>query len=205
MNTAVHLLQDINSDALTADPIVIVGTGPVGMKMLTSLLKHKPDEHIVIYGDEPWEPYNRVKLSSFVAGEISLQDITDSQKVPELKNLVQHHNCKIISIDREKRSVTDETGRSQKYKKLILALGSQPHIPNIDGVELDNVYTFRNMNDAQRLMARQVKSRTVVVVGGGVLGLEAAKAMSRNNTRVVIVDHGPYLMSNQLDEGAADL
>jgi nitrite reductase (NADH) large subunit len=205
MNTAVHLLQDINSEQIAESPIVIVGTGPVGIKALTTLIMNNPAECIIVYGAEPWEPYNRVKLSSFVAGDVSLQDITESQRLPVQDNLVHHHNCRIVSIDRENHSVTDETGRTQKYRKLILAVGSEPHVPAIEGSELESVYTFRNMTDAHHLMARQVKSRTVVVVGGGVLGLEAAKAMSRNKTQVVVIDHASHLMSNQLDEQAADL
>jgi len=205
VSTAVNLVEENIVSAKASSPVVIVGTGPVGIKALLSLLEKNPHENIVIYGDEPWEPYNRVKLSSFLAGEIDWSDLTGSQRIPDLENLAQHHNCKVTSIDRENKIVVDETGREQPFSKLILALGSRPHIPDIQGTDLPGVYTFRNMSDAQYLMARQVKSRTAVVVGGGVLGLEVAKAMSRNNTRVIVVDHSMHLMSNQLDESAAEL
>ncbi len=205
MNIAVHLVEDEVEDMSLEHPIVIVGTGPVGIKTLTTLLAESPDKNIIVYGDEPWEPYNRVKLSSFLAGEIDWADLTDSQKIPEIKNLVQHQNCKITKIDKDKKVVIDELGREQKYEKLILALGSRPHIPGIEGVELDGVYTFRDMTDTNRLLARQTKSRTTVIVGGGVLGLEAGKAMLKNNTNVVVVDHAMRLMSNQLDEDASEL
>ena len=205
MNTAVHLVKESIAKATFEDPIVIVGTGPVGIKALSTILEKSPNEKIVIYGDEPWEPYNRVKLSSFLAGEIGISDLTESQKIPELETLVQHQNCKVIKIDREQQLVIDETGRKQPYKKLILAIGSRPHIPDVQGIELDGVYTFRNMTDAQHLMARQTMSRTVAIIGGGVLGLEAAKAMSRNSTNVVVIDHSLNLMSTQLDDDAAEL
>ena len=205
MNTAVHLVKEEVRKITEKDPIVVIGTGPVGIKTLVTLLEKNPNEKIVIYGDEPWEPYNRVKLSSFLAGEITWSDMTGTQKIPDLENLVQHHNCKVTEINRGEKQVTDETGAIQRYSKLILALGSSPHIPDIEGTNLGGVYTFRNMSDAQHLMARQVKSRTVVVVGGGVLGLEVAKAMSRNNTRVVVIDHAMHLMSNQLDETSSEL
>lgn len=206
MNTAVHLMTETTVDrGIFGTPIVIVGTGPVGIKALTTLLENNPDENVVIYGDEPWEPYNRVKLSSFLAGEINWSDLTDSQRIPERSNLVQHQNCRIVKVDRENNTVIDEAGNRQKYKKLILALGSQPHIPGIEGTDLREVYTFRNLTDAQHLLARQVRSRRIVVVGGGVLGLEAAKAMSRNNTEVTVIDHAPHLMISQLDEMAAEL
>ncbi len=204
MNTAVHLVKEkISADA--NDTIVIIGTGPVGIKALTTLLERSPQQNIVIYGDEPWEPYNRVRLSSFLAGEIGWSDITESQKIPQRENLVQHHHCKVVEINRQQAYVVDELGRIQHYSKLILALGSHPHIPSIEGIELQRVYTFRNMSDTQHLLARRVKSRTVAVIGGGVLGLEVAKAMTRNHTKVIVVDHAQHLMLRQLDEQAATL
>lgn len=198
-------MTDEVSQGTLRTPIIIVGTGPVGIKALTTLLEYNPEEKIVIYGDEPWEPYNRVKLSSFLAGEINWSDLTDSQKIPQKNNLVQHQNCKVVEIDRVNKYVIDEAGNRQGYKKLILALGSRPHVPGIEGTDLREVYTFRNLTDAQHLLARQVRSRKIVVVGGGVLGLEAAKAMSRNNTEVIVIDHAPHLMVNQLDEKASEL
>jgi len=205
MSTAVHLVEEKIVDDVQSEPIVIVGTGPVGIKALMTLLAEKPEESIVIYGDEPWEPYNRVKLSSFLAGEIGWDDLTVSQKIPKSESLIQHHNCEVIKIDRAQMIVFDETGRKQKYKKLVLALGSQPHIPDIEGTSLEGVYTFRDMSDTQQLMARRAKSRTTVIVGGGVLGLEAAKAMSRDSTEVVVIDHAMTLMPNQLDDEASEL
>jgi len=205
VNTAVHLVVEQEESKLQDKPIVIVGTGPVGIKALVTLLEKNPAENIVIYGGEPWEPYNRVKLSSFLAGEVGWSDLIESQRIPDINNLVQHHNCKVVKIECEKNIVIDETGREQNYKKLILALGSQPHVPGVEGVGLDSIYTFRDMSDTQHLLARQVKSRKVVVVGGGVLGLEAAKAMSRNNTSVTVVDHSVNLMANQLDDDASEI
>ncbi len=205
MNTAVHLVNESMAKESLENPVVIIGTGPVGIKALLTLLEKNPEEKIVIYGDEPWEPYNRVKLSSFLAGELGWSDLTESQRVPDLENLVQHHNCRITGIDREARLVTDETGRRQGYSKLILALGSSPHVPAIEGTDLQGVFTFRDMTDTQSLLARRARSRTVVIVGGGVLGLETARAMSRDNTRVIVVDHALNLMSNQLDDDAAEL
>ena len=205
MNTAVHFEQQKFITAMNVDPIVIVGTGPVGVKALMRLLEINPQEMIVIYGDEPWEPYNRVKLSSFLAGDVNWHGLVSTQIIPNLANLVQHHNCKIVSIDRENKLVIDELGREQKYRKLILALGSTPHVPAVEGTDLKGMFTFRNLTDAQHLIARQVRSRTVVVVGGGVLGLEAAKAMLKNKTKVIVIDHAIHLMANQLDEDAAEL
>jgi nitrite reductase (NADH) large subunit len=195
---------EIDTDFSTGElPTIIVGTGPVGIRALQSILQHDPESPVVIFGDEPWAPYNRVKLSSFLAGEIKWDELIDSQIKMETRSVIQRHNCAIIEIDRLKKCVIDEFGQAYQYKKLILALGSKPHIPNIPGKNLGRVYTFRDLNDAQNLLARRVSSRSTVVIGGGLLGIECARAMTKQNTRVSIVDHSGWLMSQQLDENAA--
>ena len=182
------------------NPIVIVGTGPVGVRTADELLKIDPNTQIVMYGDEPWEPYNRVVLSSLLAGEISIDDIKNPVKAEKINNLVQHHNCSITHIDRVNKVVTDSLGNQQAYSKLILAIGSRPHKPNIPGIELPHVYTFRDMQDVDKLFARRMRTRRTVVIGGGLLGLEAARAMQKYNTNVTIIEHSNHLMSRQLDE-----
>ena len=184
--------------------LAIVGTGPVGIQVAKELLKRHPDQSIVIYGNEPWTPYNRVKLSALLAGEIGSPEIDNSITLLNNDRIVQHHNCAIVAIDREKKLVTDCTGREQHYVKLILATGSSPHIPNISGIKLPGVFTFRNMDDAQRLFTRRLRSRRTIVLGGGMLGLEVAKAMLRNNTEVFVVEHSNRLMHRQLDQEAAE-
>ncbi len=184
-------------------PIVIVGTGPVGIRVLNSIIEQDRDAPIVIFGDEPWTPYNRVKLSSFLAGEIKWDDLTETQNISQNESVIERHNYAIVEIDRVHKCVVDERGQVCPYKKLILALGSRPHIPNIPGKDLKRVYTFRDLSDAQHLLARRVSSRSTVVIGGGLLGIEAARAMSKQNTHVSIIDHANWLMSQQLDENAA--
>jgi len=185
-------------------PIIIIGTGPVGIRALQAIMNIDPAARVVIFGNEPWVPYNRVKLSSFLAGDIKLNELLDTQNIQDAENIVQQHNCAIVEIDRETRSVLDEHGQRHYYSKLVLALGSHPHIPAIEGTQLHRVYTFRSLSDAEHLFARRVFSRSTVIVGGGLLGLEAARAMTRQNTQVSIVDHANRLMSQQLDEGAAE-
>ena len=186
-------------------PIVIIGTGPVGIRALQLLLKQNPVANIVIYGNEPWEPYNRVQLSSFLAGDLDWTGLVQEQKIPAQDNIIQHHNCAVTDIRREERTVVDELGRVQPYSRLIIATGSTPHIPNIRGINLPGVFRFRDLSDVEKLIARRARSRRTIVLGGGVLGIEAARAMSRLNTEVYIVDHGNRLMSTQLDDDAAEL
>lgn len=186
-------------------PVVVIGTGPVGIRAAQELLRRAPDRGLVIYGNEPWQPYNRVRLSSLLAGELNLTALDNSLPALDDEKLLQRHNCPVVSIDRQARAVTDVTGHVQAYSDLVLATGSRAHVPNVPGVELPGVYTFRDLNDAQWLMARRVRSRRTVVLGGGLLGLEAAKAMQFANTEVVVIEHAPRLMARQLDAEAGEM
>jgi len=195
-------MDSIISKSKNSDPIVIVGTGPAGIRVANELLKLDPNANIVMYGDEPWEPYDRVALSSLLAGEVSFDDISNQVSST---SVVQHHNCEIIFINKTDKHVVDVLGNRQRYSKLILAIGSSAHVPNIPGNRLSNVYTFRKLTDIDHLMARRVRSRCTVVIGGGLLGLEAARAMQKNNTKVVLVEHSTRLMSRQIDDDLSEV
>lgn len=190
--------------ALDKPPVIVVGTGPVGIHLAHELLKCMPDQDLVVYGDEPWVPYNRVRLSSLLAGEVDSADLENTLSLPQNTKVVQHLSRAVVAVDRQDKTITDALGQTQPYSTLVLATGSRPHMPNINGIHLPGVYTFRDMNDAQLLAARRVRSRRTIVLGGGLLGLEAAKAMQRHNTNVYIIEHGPYLMHHQLDEQAGE-
>ena len=188
----------------TVEPIVVIGAGPVGIKFINTLLSTKQQSNITVFGDEPWEPYNRVKLSSFFAGHVKFSDLSIGNEKTN-KSVVFHNNCSVTSIDPASHHVVDEFGKKHLYSKLILATGSRPYIPNIKGIDLDNIFTFRSMTDIENLLARRAMSRKAIIIGGGVLGIEAAKAMTKQNTEVTIIDHSLFLMSNQLDQHASEL
>jgi len=189
-----------------AAPVVIVGTGPVGTRAAQDLARVAPGISIVAYGNEPTVPYNRVRLSSFLAGEMNWGALIAGHDLPSGPSFATHLNCPVVHIDRENRFVRDAAGRVQPYSKLVLATGSRPLIPNVPGIDQANVYVFRELRDAERLCARRVRSRRTAVIGGGLLGLEAARAMQRFNTEVCVIEHTPRLMPRQLDDtGAARL
>ena len=186
-------------------PVVVVGTGPVGVRVAQELRRRLPGSPLVVFGAEPWQPYNRVRLSSFIAGELNWNGVSDGIRLPDDALSRAELGYRIVSIDRDAGLVTDATGRVQAYSSLVIATGSRPHIPDIPGITLPGVYTFRNMNDAHRLMARSARSRRTVVLGGGLLGLESAWAMRRFRTEVCVVEHADRLMPRQLDEGAGEV
>ncbi|TNF36750.1 MAG: NAD(P)/FAD-dependent oxidoreductase, partial [Gammaproteobacteria bacterium] len=182
--------------------VIVVGSGPVGIRCVQELLKRDPDSKIAIFGDEPWQPYNRIKLSSLLSGDLSENDIYQYQDIAKHNSVTTFYNNRIVSIDRHTCEVVDTHGQRHAYRKLILATGSKPHMPSIEGIHLKNIFTFRDLSDAQKLMSRSVRTRRTVIIGGGLLGLEAARAMQRFNTHVTVVEHSMWLMFRQLDERA---
>lgn len=178
--------------------LVIVGSGPVGVQFAEELLQRGFKGLIKLFGDEPWRPYNRVQLSSLLAGEVRYSDIL----IPEIASDSQHFqflNRRVAQLDTAKCTLQDDKGVTHHFHQLVFATGSKPWVPNVRGIALAGVYVFRDLNDAQNLMARSARTRRTVVVGGGLLGVEAARAMQRNNTEVLLVHQSNRLMNRQLD------
>ncbi len=185
------------------DRVVVIGSGPVGMRFVKELLKKHPLAHIQLYGNEPFQPYNRVQLSALLAGEVTRDDIDlslpDADTHPNFKYII----ATVKQVDTENKFITDGNGELTPFDKLVFATGARAHVPNIPGVDQTGVYTFRNLKDTEFLYTRVTSARHVVVVGGGLLGLEAARALSRLNTQVTLVQQASRLMNRQLDETAA--
>ena len=186
-----------------AVPVVVIGTGPVGIRVAQEILARDPHCPLVLFGDEPWQPYNRVQLSSLLAGELSWGALQNPLHTDTGSRVLQHHNCAVVSIDRERREIVDRQGRRHRYGTLILAVGSRPHIPSIPGISQSGVFRFRDMSDMQALAARKARSRATVILGGGLLGLEAARGLAKAGTRVTVVEHAPRIMPAQLDDEAS--
>ena len=187
------------------EPVVIVGNGPVGMRALEEILKRDRTIPVVIYGEENHLPYDRVKLSSWLIGDIKFEALAQRYRRPFGSVLDERYGLRVTTIDRENKVVIDASGTRTRYEKLILATGSSAHIPDMEGIDLEGVFTLRDIEDATQLFARQFRSRHTVVIGGGLLGLESARGMKQNNTNVTIIENSDRLMSNQLDETGATL
>ncbi len=202
--SAAQMTVSMASGAEAGHPVVVVGTGPTGIRTVQELLRRNPDLPVVLYGAEPWEPYNRVRLSALLSGEARLEGIQNPLQLPASSSVVQHHNCPVLRIDCEQRYLVDARGCEQRFRALVLATGSSPHIPAVAGMNKSGVFTFRDLDDTQRLLARRTRSRRIVVLGGGLLGLEAARGLQRAGTEVTVVDHAPHLMARQLDAEASE-
>ena len=185
-------------------PIIIIGSGPVGVAFANKLLDLTPDAHVTLLSNEPYVPYDRVQLSSLLAGHANINDIAlalpDAEKFPNFRYATHW----VTSIDTAEKKITDKQGIEFHYSALIIATGSRAHIPNIPNIDSKGVYTFRNMKDAEHLYSRLARSRHTVVVGGGLLGIEAAKGLRQLGTEVTLVQQGEHLMNRQLDPVASE-
>ncbi len=205
MNLPVFDPQHEEISSAARGQIVVVGAGPVGFRFVQELRKRDATRPLLLIGNEPYPPYDRVRLSALLAGETTAPGLNlplDSfQSDPNFRYL----NSEVTTIDSEHKVITDRSGQQYPYAILVLATGSRAHIPNIEGTKLSGVYSFRNMRDTEQLKARACRARQLVVVGGGLLGLEAARALQQSHTQVTIVQQAPQLMNQQLDVPAATL
>lgn len=180
--------------------LVVVGNGMAGIACVEQILKHEPEFEISVFGDETHVNYNRILLSSVLAGEkepdeIILNDIDWYRRHGiELRLGVRVHD-----IDRANRVVHGNDGSSVAYDRIILATGSNPSIPAIEGKDKEGVYVFRTMDDTRNLISRASSGLRAVVIGGGLLGLEAARGLQVRGCDVTVVHRSKNLMSRQLD------
>ena len=185
--------------------LVVVGTGMAGLAVVEEALRRRPAEdwRIVMLGEEPGPSYNRVLLSKLLARTCGPGDL-------ELRPLAWYAahgvdlrgGCRAAGLDFGRRLVVDEAGIRHPYDALVLATGSRAFIPPVPGADLPHVDVFRTWRDADALAATPRGTRAVVV-GGGLLGLEAAAGLRACGVEVTVVELAPQLMGQQLDAGAA--
>jgi len=187
--------------------LVMVGNGMAGVRTLEELLKLAPDLYdITVFGAEPHPNYNRILLSPVLAGEQTVDDIVlNPLDWYAENNITLHLGKKVVKIDRSARAVEAEDGTRAEYDRLLLATGSNPFILPVPGADLPGVISFRDIADVDAMIRASSQYRHAVVIGGGLLGLEAANGLMKRGMDVTVVHVGPWLMERQLDEPAARL
>lgn len=183
-------------------PVIVIGGGPAGMRCALELARRGTS--VTVLSGEAYRPYNRVRLTPLLAGDAQLGEISLTEP-PDDSGYQLYLGRRIDLIDRANKLVRSVDGRVWPYSKLVIATGSRAFVPGIPGRDLNGVYTFRTAEDASALLARSISARRVAVIGGGLLGLEAARGMRRRQCEVTVVEHEGRLMPRQLDETGAQL
>ncbi|MFD2176878.1 nitrite reductase large subunit NirB [Veronia pacifica] len=187
--------------------IIVVGNGMVGHRFIEEILEKTNRENIqlVTFAEEERLAYDRVQLSSYFGGK-SAEDLSLTSESHYQASGVQYFlNHQVIEIDRANKSVTTDKGETLNYDKLVLATGSYPFVPPIPGNEQPHCHVYRTINDLEAIADSGKSSRVGTVIGGGLLGLEAANALRQMGLETHVVEFAPRLMAVQLDEGGGEL
>jgi ferredoxin-nitrate reductase len=186
--------------------LVVVGTGMAGLEVVEEVRRRESHgrARVTMLGEEPGPTYNRMLLSKLLARGCDPGDLELRGKdwYTEL-DVDLRANCPARAIDLERRVVYDGRGGKHPYDQLVLATGSRPVRPPISGVKQPHVFLFRTQRDVDRIAARSRRARHAVVVGGGLLGLEAAAGLREHGVEVTVVEAADRLMPQQLDAGGA--
>ncbi len=187
--------------------LVVVGNGMAGMRVVEDLLGIAPNAYrVTVFGAEPHPNYNRILLSPVLAGEKRVEDIiTHSLDWYRDKGVTLHMSDPIVEIDRIRRTVRSRSGIVMKYDRLLIAAGSNPVILPIPGSNLPGVVTFRDLQDVDMMLEATRTQQKAIVIGGGLLGLEAANGLLKQGMDVTVVHIFDSLMERQLDRAAAAL
>jgi nitrite reductase (NADH) large subunit len=187
--------------------LVLVGNGMAGVRTLEELLQLAPDLYdITVFGDEPYGNYNRILLSPVLAGEQTVDDIMlNGLDWYAEKGITLHTHARVVRIDRKQRLVHADNGMTAAYDRLILATGSNPYRLPVPGNDLDGVVSFRDIRDVTRMIAAARRGGDAVVIGAGLLGLEAASGLAARGMKVSVVHSSGTIMNRQLDPSASAL
>jgi nitrite reductase [NAD(P)H] large subunit len=191
------------------EKLVVIGNGMAGLRTVEELLERAPDHYdITVIGDEPYGNYNRILLSPVLAGEKTIDEIMlndlawyDDNNV----TLLHGEGMRVEEIRRSRKVVITEDGTELPYDRLLIATGSKPFMLPLPGADLDGVIAFRDIKDVDTMLAAAKEYKSAVVIGGGLLGLEAANGLMKNGMSVTVIHLLDSLMEMQLDSTAAQM
>ena len=189
------------------EKLIVIGNGMSGLRTIEDLFDITKDKYdITIFGEEPHLNYNRIMLSYLLSGEKTFEDtIINHQTWYDEHNITLHKGDAAVSIDKEAKTVTSRNGIILEYDKLLIATGSRAFVPPTKGSDLENVIGFRTKLDSDTILELISKDKTAVVVGGGLLGLEAAYGIAMHGIKTILVHRSGSIMSQQLDSTGGKL
>lgn len=187
--------------------LLVIGNGMAGMRTVEEILKRDPNRYrITVIGAEPHVNYNRILLSPVLAGEKTFEEIVINTREWYTANGIELiPGDAAIAIDTAEKTVRTASGRTVAYDKLLLATGSNPFILPVPGKDLPGVCAFRDLSDVDTMLSAAQRYKHAVVIGGGLLGLEAANGLAAQGMKVSVIHLMETLMERQLDPAAATL
>lgn len=186
--------------------IVVVGNGMVGHKFIDTLIAQESDDlDIITFSEEPRLAYDRVYLTSYLTGKSAQELALTDEAYYQQHGINYVVNEKVVELDTQQKQVITASGRVEAYDKLILATGSFPFVPPIKGNDQTHCFVYRTLEDLDAIEAASKQSKSGVVIGGGLLGLEAANAVKNLGLDTHVVEFAPRLMAVQLDDGGGAL
>ncbi|MCU5774877.1 nitrite reductase large subunit NirB [Erwiniaceae bacterium BAC15a-03b] len=195
------------NNVMSKPVLVVIGHGMVGHHFLEQLVQRELHHHyqVVVYGEERHQAYDRVHLSDYFAGSSHADLSLVSENFFELNGIELRSHCEVVAIDRQRKCIRDASGHEMAWDKLVLATGSWPFVPPIPGGQSANCFVYRTLDDLDAIAARAKQATRGVVIGGGLLGLEAANALQQLGLETHVVEFAPRLMAVQLDDGGAQM
>jgi nitrite reductase (NADH) large subunit len=186
---------------MSAKKLVVIGNGMVGQRLLERLADATSSFEITVLCEEPRPAYDRVQLTSFFSGKSAVDLSLVPEHFFERNDIALRLNDKAVAIDRNARVVTTAAGETLAYDQLVLATGSAPFVPPISGRERPGCFVYRTIEDLEAIRDAAGQGKVGVVIGGGLLGLEAAKALRDLGLKTHVVEFAPRLMAVQVDDG----
>ena len=187
--------------------LILIGNGPVGHKFLESIVACENSEHfdITVFGEEPHTAYDRVHLTAWFETRSAESLSMVAEHFYQQHNITVYSDERIVRIDRDQRLVVSANGIECPYDKLVLATGSFPFVPPVPGHDRHNCFVYRTIEDLQAITNAAQTASVGTVIGGGLLGLEAAKALQDLSLTTHVVEFAPRLMAVQVDDGGGRL
>jgi len=187
--------------------LVVIGNGMVGAKVVEEILaRHRGRFRITMFGDEPYGNYNRILLSNVLNGSQAASEIFMNPLAwYDQNHITLHAGVRVTGVDRDRRMVRGADGTEEHYDRLIFATGSRPFVPPMAGADKSGVFLFRTIDDCDAIAEYAAGCTKAVVIGGGLLGLEAARGLLTHGVEVTVVEAAPHLMPQQLDGEGGDI
>lgn len=187
--------------------LVLIGSGMVGARFIERLINEAPDLYdIRVFNKEPNGGYNRIMLSPVLSGEKKLPEImTHDHDWFEERSIHLHASTEVVAVNQQAKTISTDLGAEYPYDKLVIATGSSPFIIPVPGHDLAGVVAFRDIRDVNTMITASKKQQKAVVIGGGLLGLEAANGLIKRGMDVTVVHLGDVLMDVQMDEVSGEL